>query len=150
MTWVRQLIGSPKGRATFGRFVLVAAVMATIDTGVLYALAATSTMSLHVARVFSLGLAMTAGYFLNRRFTFNDRPRRVARKVELLRFYGAHGIGGAFNLALFAVVIEGGDPLQPLVGGTHALALTGIVIGGIGGMSLNFLLSNRLVFARES
>ena len=150
MTWVRQLIGSPKGRATFGRFVLVAAVMATIDTGVLYALAATSAIGLHGARVLSLGLAMTAGYFLNRRFTFIDRRRRVAPMVQLLRFYGAHAIGGALNLALFAMVVEGGDLLRPVVGGTQLLAIAGFAIGGIGGMSLNFLLSNRLVFAQDA
>ncbi|MEE4330722.1 MAG: GtrA family protein, partial [Wenzhouxiangella sp.] len=74
-------------RAAFFRFACVGMTIAMIDVGVLYLLKDLPGLNVYLARVFSYGAAMTAGYFLNRHFTFHhvDSGRRVLD--ELLRFF---------------------------------------------------------------
>lgn len=138
---------STAGGTTFARFALVGGVMAGVDAAGLYAIHALCPVGLRAARLGSLALAMTVGYFLNRRFTFagNRRARRVL--PQLLSFYSAHATGGALNLALFALVLHAGRGVAAAVpAGPMLLPLCAVLVGGAGGISVNFVLSSRLVF----
>ena len=133
-------------RAAFFRFACVGVTIAMIDAGVLYLLKDLPGFNVYIARVFSYGAAMTTGYFLNRHFTFHhvERGRRVVD--ELLRFFSVHAIGGALNFGVFSLVIFLGEQADLTRFWSSVLPLLGVWIGGVFGMTFNFLFSRKLVF----
>ncbi len=139
-------IWSTSHRATFLRFAAVASTIAGIDIVVLYALNLLLEVNVYLARVVSYTAAATAGYFLNRRFTFRDhRPtRRTA--ADLGRFYTVFAGGGLINYATFAAVVSIGNALSLPATSRYWLPLLGIWLGGLAGMSFNYGLSRKLVF----
>lgn len=133
-------------RAAFFRFACVGATIAMIDVGVLYLLKDLPGLNVYLARVFSYGAAMTAGYFLNRHFTFHhvDSSRRVLD--ELLRFFSVHSIGGILNFGVFSLVVFLGEQAELTPFWSAVMPLLGVWIGGVFGMTFNFLFSRKLVF----
>lgn len=137
---------SSSHRATFLRFALVAVTIALLDAGVLYGLHAALGVNVYIARVPSYLAAMTAGYFLNRRYTFHQHERFRSILADLLRFYAVFAGGGVLNYAVFAAVVALGQAagLAPAV--TFWLPLLGVWVGGLVGMAFNYLFSHKLVF----
>lgn len=133
-------------RAAFFRFACVGVTIAMIDVGVLYLLKDLPGLNVYIARVFSYGAAMTAGYFLNRYFTFHHVESGRQMVDELLRFLGVHSIGGVLNFAVFSLVILLGEQAELTKFWTAVLPLLGVWIGGVFGMTFNFLFSRKLVF----
>ena len=138
----------PHAEATFLRFLGISSGVAIIDIGLLLLLHNAADMHLYAARVFSFTAAIGASYLLNRRFNFRHRPRCRHTIHDLMRFYGAHAVGNALNYAVFVALLEGFREigLQPA---DHAgLLLLAIWLGGVVGVTANFMLSRQLVFDR--
>jgi len=117
-----------------------------IDAGLLYLLKDLPGMNIYIARVFSYGAAMSAGYLLNRHFTFHhiDSGRRLID--ELLRFLGVHSVGGLINFGVFSLIVVLGQQADLTRFWNSVLPLIAVWIGGVVGMTFNFLFSRKLVF----
>lgn len=137
---------SSSGRATFVRFAIVACTIAGIDIGALYGLHEGGHINVYASRAVSYFLAITAGYFLNRHFTFHHHRR--FRKVidDLLRFYSVFAVGGLLNYGVFVAVLGVGQQLELNPFETFWLPFVGVWIGGVIGMTFNFFYSHKLVF----
>lgn len=92
----------------------------------------------YLGRVLSYAAAASAGWWLNRRYTFASGGSRWR---EWLRYLLANLGGGVANYAIYALLIG----LAPVCRAYPALA---VAAGSLGGLSLNFTLSRRLVFNR--
>ena len=119
--------------------------MSLIDIGGLLLLHQLLEVATLPARGISYLSAMTVGYFLNRNFTFQTSSQRRLG-IDLLRFYGAHSLGGVLNYGVFALTLLSGQWLFAGQIPEIWLSLLGVWLGGIVGMSLNFILSRHLVF----
>jgi len=139
-------IWSTNQPATFLRFSAVACVLAVIDIGVLYAATLLLGINIYLARVASYAAAATAGYFLNRRFTFHARERTRHTVADLGRFYSVFVGGGLVNYAVFAAIVGVGHHLTSAQAARYVLPLLGVWIGGLAGMGFNYTLSRKLVF----
>lgn len=142
-------IWSTSHRATFLRFAGVATTIACIDIAVLYLLHGALGANVYLARLVSYTAAMTAGYFLNRRYTFHDRRGTQSIRAELARFYAVFASGGLINYAVFAAVIAGGAAAgaAPTIG--FWLPVLGVWLGGLAGMAFNYGFSSKLVFRNQ-
>ena len=109
-----------------------------VDAGVLTAVLVPAPGQFYLARVVSYLAAASAGWWLNRRFTFASRD---ARGREWLRYLGANLSGGLANYAVYAALVG----LVPLCRAYPVLAVGG---GSLAGLVLNFTASRRFVFLR--
>ena len=132
-------------RATFARFAFVGATIATIDAGLLYLLLAAG-IDPYTGRFLSLTASMSAGYLLNRYFTFHHLETGRALWHSLLRHYSVHAVGAAINIGVFSAVLLLGQELGGEVAASATLPLLGVWIGGISGMCFNFFFSKKLVY----
>ena len=89
---------------------------------------------------------MTAGYFLNRRYTFHDHTRRRHLAKEMGRFYTVFAGGGMLNYVTFAAIIALGQWLSGAAWVRLWLPLLGVWVGGLAGMGFNYGFSRKLVF----
>lgn len=137
---------STSHRARFIRFAGVATAIACIDIAVLYLLHGGLGANVYLARVISYTAAMTAGYFLNRRYTFHDRRGTQSIPAELARFYAVFASGGLINYAVFAAVVAGGAAAGAGPTIRFWLPVLGVWLGGMAGMAFNYGFSHKLVF----
>lgn len=145
---LRRLIRSTSGRATFLRFSAVAVTIALIDIGILYGLHEGHGVNVYLARIVSYFAAMTAGYFLNRHFTFHQHERFRTLLADLLRFYTVFAGGGLLNYGTFALIVALGHQAGLKPGAVFWLPLLGVWVGGLVGMCFNYFVSHKLVFQR--
>ncbi|MGM0534620.1 MAG: GtrA family protein [Pseudomonadota bacterium] len=143
---IKRLIHSSSSNATFLRFAIVACSISAIDISVLYGLHEGYQVNVFLARVVSYFLAMTAGYFLNRHFTFWHHQRFRHLLTDLFRFYSVFAVGGMLNYGIFASVVALGHQLGLEPGATFLLPLLGVWLGGLAGMGFNYIVSHKLVF----
>ncbi|MCL7939345.1 GtrA family protein [Halomonas sp. ATCH28] len=143
---IKRLIHSSSNNATFLRFAIVACSISAIDISVLYGLHEGYQVNVFLSRIFSYFLAMTAGYFLNRHFTFHRHQRFRKLLADLVRFYSVFTVGGLINYGIFAVTVTLGHQLGLKPGATFLLPLLGVWLGGMAGMSFNYVVSHKLVF----
>lgn len=136
---------SQSDRAMFARFALVGVTISLIDAGVLYLLLALG-VDAHIGRVFSLGASVSAGYLLNRTFTFRHVETGRALWNSLLRHYSVNALGSALNIGVYSAVLLIGQQLGGQVAAAATLPLLGVWIGGIAGMCFNFFFLKKLVF----
>lgn len=123
----------------FGRFLLVGGVGFVVDGGVLLLLVNVLGLSALWSRIPSFLVAVTATWWLHRKFTF-ESARRVTPSVgEWLRFVLGNALGNGANLLIywFAVAVLGWTPLV-------ALAVASVAAAG-----LNYGVSARWVFRRR-
>ena len=148
-TLVERGIRSDSSRAAFFRFALVGMTISVIDAGLLYLLKDLPGMNVYLARIFSYGAAMVAGYLLNRYFTFHhvDFSRKLLD--QLLRFLSVHSLGGLINFGVFSLVVYWGDHAELQAVWHRLMPLLGVWLGGLVGMTFNFLVSRKLVFDAE-
>lgn len=132
--------------ATFMRFAAVATAVAGIDIGVLYTLHGAFESNVYLARVVSYTASMTAGYFLNRRYTFHDHRRSHSTPIEIMRYYAVFAGGGLVNYAVFSAVVAIGTAAGAGPDTRFWLPLLGVWLGGIAGMIVNYGFSHKLVF----
>jgi len=109
-----------------------------VDTAVLYLLK--GALGPYFARVISFLAAVAMTWLINRSFAFKDQ---VAAHIpiwrEFLNYLGAMILGGAVNYAIYAALVA----TVPLVA-EHLIL--GVAAGVAGGMIVNFLLADKLVF----
>ncbi|MBS3746593.1 MAG: GtrA family protein [Wenzhouxiangellaceae bacterium] len=139
-------VRSSSKRATFFRFACVGSTIALLDAGLLYLLKDLPGFNAYIARVFSYTAAMSTGYVLNRYFTFHHIERGRALVDELLRFFSVHALGGVLNLAVFSLVVFLGEQAELTRFWAGVMPLIGVWVGGLVGMTFNFLFSSKLVF----
>jgi len=143
---LKKAVRSSSNRATAFRFACVGTSIAFIDAGLLYLLKDAPGFNVYLARLVSYGAAMSVGYFLNRYFTFHHLDRVRVLWDELLRFFSVHALGGLLNFAVFALIVMLGDKIG-LTGFWKAVwPLIGVWVGGLFGLTFNFLLSKKIVF----
>jgi len=111
-----------------------------VDAGVLTWLVRTQGWGLYESRALSFGLAVTATWYLNRRYTFRRRTGDD-RAQEYGRYLAVQILGSLINLAAYMAVIAAlpalaAYPVLPLAAGS-ALA-----------MIFNFAASRGFVFAQ--
>lgn len=143
---IKRLIHSSSSNATFLRFAIVACSISAIDISVLYGLHEGYGVNVYLSRVLSYSLAMTAGYFLNRHFTFYHHRRFRHLLADLVRFYAVFAVGGLINYGIFALTVTLGHPLGLEPDATFLFPLLGVWLGGMAGMSFNYVVSHKLVF----
>ncbi|MDZ7802586.1 GtrA family protein [Thiohalophilus sp.] len=141
-----RIIRSTSRRSTFARFTMVAGSIALIDIGLLYGLHEGAGVDIFISRLFSYLAAMTAGYFLNRHFTFHQHERFRTILHDLGRFYVVFSGGGLLNYGVFALVVMLGRQAGLKPGVDFWLPLLGVWLGGMVGMGFNFFVSHKLVF----
>lgn len=143
---IKRGVRSHSSRATFFRFACVGGTIAVIDAGVLYLLKDLPGFNAYLARVFSYIAAMSAGYVLNRYFTFHHIDKGRALLDELIRFFSVHALGGVLNFGVFALVVFFGEQADLTRFWSAVMPLIGVWVGGLIGMTFNFLFSSRFVF----
>jgi putative flippase GtrA len=135
--------------AQFLRFATVGIKISLIDAGILYALPYFFGMNLYLARVFSLGSSIMAGYVLNRYFTFGGNERGCFYR-QMAGHFGVHLTGGVLNYGVFSAVVAIGHTFLERGLLMTIWPLIAIVIGGLVGLSFNFTLSKKLVFRHQT
>lgn len=129
----------------FLRFSLVGLATSVVDAGLLYLLSYRLGMDWQAARLLSLTAALLGSYVLNGRYTFGD----AGSSPSLGRLAGhcsVNGCGAALNFGLFSVVVEQAAPYWNAALPAAALPLFALWLGGMAGMTFNFMLSSRFVF----
>jgi len=139
-------VRSSSKRATFFRFACVGGTIALLDAGLLYLLKDLPGFNAYIARLFSYTAAMSAGYVLNRYFTFHHIERGRVLLDELVRFFSVHALGGVLNFGVFALVVFLGDQADLTRFWNAVMPLIGVWVGGLVGMTFNFLFSSKFVF----
>ncbi|HMB37817.1 MAG TPA: GtrA family protein [Wenzhouxiangellaceae bacterium] len=139
-------VRSSSQRATFFRFACVGGTIALIDAGLLYLLKDLPGFNAYIARVFSYTAAMSTGYVLNRYFTFHHIDKGRALLDELIRFFSVHALGGVLNFGVFALVVFFGEQADLPRFWNAVIPLIGVWVGGLVGMTFNFLFSSKFVF----
>lgn len=119
------------------RFLVAGGVGFLADAAMLWVLTGMVSLDPFLARLLSIGFALTITWLLNRSMTFGPSSRPVA--VEGAR-YGSVGIGTSLvNYAVYSVLIAAFPSLPPLVA---------LVAGSAVAMALSFIGYSRLVFDR--
>ncbi len=132
-------------QAQFLRFATVGVKVSIIDAGGVYLLHWIFGTNLYMARVISLGTAIMAGYLLNRYFTFGGNQRGCFYR-QMAGHFGVHLTGGLINYGVFSLLVTIGHHYLKNPVALTLLPLAGIWIGGMVGLSFNFVFSKRLVF----
>lgn len=109
-----------------------------VDTAVLYLLK--GTLGPYAARVVSFLFGVLTTWIINRSLAFKaQRGDHLPVWREFLHYLGAMILGGVVNYAIYAVLVA----TIPLFAQYLVLA---VAAGVAGGMIVNFLLADRLVF----
>jgi putative flippase GtrA len=137
---------SPSRIAQFLRFATVGVKISFIDLGGLYLLPWLFGMDHSLARVFSLSAALLAGYLLNRHFTFAPVRRPGRFLPQLAGHFGVHLLGAGLNYGAFLLVLSYGRLLVWYGMPTVLLPLLGLWIGGMVGLTFNFVAVKTFVF----
>ena len=132
-------------RATFARFAFVGTTISLVDAGLLYLLMAIG-LDAHIGRFASLAASMSAGYLLNRYFTFPHLEPGRALWHSLVRHYSVHAVGAGINIGVFSAVLLLGKEMGGEVAASATLPLIGVWVGGLAGMCFNFFFSKKLVY----
>jgi len=104
------------------RFAAIGIVGFLIDAGVLTWLVRMQQWGLYESRALSFALAVTATWYLNRRFTFSRRAG-ADRTREYGRYVAVQILGALINLGVYVVVVAtvpavGLYPVVPLAAGS--------------------------------
>ncbi len=109
-----------------------------VDTAVLYALK--GALGPYAARVVSFLFGVLTTWIINRSFAFKaQRADHLPLWREFLHYLGAMILGGVVNYGIYAILVA----TIPLFAEYLVLAVAG---GVAGGMVVNFLLADKLVF----
>jgi putative flippase GtrA len=88
----------------FVKFCIVGSSSFAIDYGVSYLLLFHGSLSVELSKTISFSLAVTNGYFWNRRWTFRSREHRRKRE-QYPMFFGVNIIGLLLNVLIVKSVI---------------------------------------------
>ncbi|WP_192249376.1 GtrA family protein [Mesorhizobium silamurunense] len=123
------------GRLT--RFVLAGGIGFVADAAALWLLLAVTPLGPLVARVLSIGFALTVTWQINRHLTFAPSSRGIAQEGAR---YGSVGVATSIvNYLVYCAILFALPALPPLAA---------LVIASLAAMALSFLGYYRLVFDR--
>ena len=122
----------------FISFAAIGAAAFLVDAGILLA-AIAGGAGPYWGRAVSWSGAATFTWYLNRRLTFREVPRKGSAVVQWGRFLLANGAGGAINLSTYWLALMA----SPVFRASPVLA---VALGSLVGLGANFLLSRRFVF----
>jgi putative flippase GtrA len=127
-------------RREIWRFGAVGVVGFVVDASVLVYLVQVMGWGLYGSRAISFGLAVTATWYLNRRFTFAQRAG-AKRGQEYGRYFLAQVVGALINLGVYVAIVEAipavaAYPVLPLAAGSGVA------------MVFNFLAARYFAFVR--
>jgi putative flippase GtrA len=108
-----------------------------VDTAILYLLK--GALGPYTARVISFLGAVLTTWVVNRTFAFKGQSADLPIWREFLHYLGAMILGGIVNYGIYAALVA----TIPLFAEYLVLAVAG---GVAGGMVVNFLLADKLVF----
>ena len=120
-------------------FVFVGAIGFLIDAGMLTALVTGFGAGHYVARAISFTVAVTATWYMNRRWVFERVTAHRSRR-EYTAYVVVQVIGAVINLSIYVAVIE----LVPRLAGMPVIPLA---LGAAAALLFNFGASSRFVFA---
>jgi putative flippase GtrA len=126
------------GPSRFLRFSLVGTFGFAADTSVLYALLYGAGGGYYLSRLFSYLTAVTATWWLNRRYTFSEYAGG-SRGRQWLKFVAYNALGGLANYGVYSA----GIAVLPLV---QRFPVLGVAAGSVAGLAVNFTVSRRFVF----
>lgn len=128
----------PAPTRQFLSFAAVGVVGFVVDASALYLAIHALGAGLYGGRLLSYLAAATTTWALNRGYTF--RTQRGHNKLaEWARFLAANSVGGLVNYTTYAILVT----WVPLATSHPVL---GVAAGSIAGLTINFLLSRRVVF----
>lgn len=139
----------------FIRFGLIGGLNTGVDLVILFALMTLSGLEAGLAyiifKTISFCAAATFSYFMNKRWAFKDNSKtKQVRKFS--QFFAVSVLGAVINVTVAALVV---NYLQPALGGTLIIPLSGKVwgiVGGLGGTAFgliwNFMGYKLLVFKK--
>ncbi|RWD66357.1 MAG: GtrA family protein [Mesorhizobium sp.] len=120
-----------------GRFVLAGGIGFVADAAALWLLLAVTPLGPLIARILSIGFALTVTWQINRHLTFAPSSRGMAQEGAR---YGGVGVATSIaNYLIYCAMLFALPALPPLA----ALAVASLVA-----MALSFLGYSRLVFDR--
>jgi putative flippase GtrA len=120
-------------------FVLVGAIGFLIDAGILTALMTGLGFGPYGARAISFTVAVTATWYMNRRWVFERIAVRMSGR-EYTSYLLVQIIGAVINLSVFVAVIE----FVPELAATPVIPLA---VGAAVALMFNFSASSRFVFS---
>jgi len=123
-------------------FWLIGLVGFAVDAAILYSLRLFFDTDLFIARFFSLGIAMTVSWYLNRKLTFARQSTRSATR-EWFYYLMVNSIGAIINYSLFIWLVMNYDYLA------EYLMIPLAIASGIAAV-VNFLLSKYVIFRQVS
>ncbi|MBL4850834.1 MAG: GtrA family protein [Gammaproteobacteria bacterium] len=123
-------------------FWLIGLVGFAVDAAILYSLRLFFDTDLFIARFFSLAMAMTVSWYLNRKLTFAGQSTRSATH-EWLYYLTINSIGAIINYSLFIWLVMNYDYLAKY------LMIPLAISSGIAAI-VNFLLSKYVIFRQVS
>ena len=123
---------------SFALFVIAAAVGFVVDAGVLTALAKYFGWGPWQGRFVSFPLAVTATWYLNRRYAFRGSGH-ADRRVEYAAYWAIQLAGAAVNFGIFGLCLH----LAPML---VAWPFVPVALGGIAAMLFNFTVARSTVY----
>jgi putative flippase GtrA len=127
------------GRRRFFRFAFIGVIGFGVDAAAVAVFVRLLGVGPYQARLGSYFFAVATTWWLNRRFTFHSTspPGR-----EFVAFLVANAFGAMINLLVYAAIIawRGAGGWMPVIG---------VAAGSLAGLSTNFLLSSKVVFAKS-
>jgi putative flippase GtrA len=123
----------------FPGFILVGAIGFLIDAGILTVMMKILGFGHYGARAISFTIAVTATWYMNRRWVFDRHAARMSRR-EYTSYASVQVIGALINLSVFAVVIE-------FVPGLTTMPVIPLAVGAAVALVFNFGASSRFVFS---
>lgn len=118
-------------------FVVAGGTGFTIDAGLTYLLLALTSIGPFAARVPAIMVAMTATWFLNRKFTFGRSSASLV--TEGFRYWAVGITAALLNYAVYSALIYRLPELQPVAA---------IVFASLAAMAYSFFGYSRFVFRR--
>jgi len=122
-------------------FILVGAIGFLIDAGILTALMKSLEFGHYGARAISFTIAVTATWYMNRRWVFERNAVNMSRR-EYTSYLSVQVIGALINLSVFAAVIE-------FVPGLAKMPVIPLAVGAAVALIFNFGASSRFVFSDD-
>ena len=120
-------------------FVFVGAIGFVIDAGILTVLMTGFSFDHYTARAISFTTAVTATWYMNRRWVFERNAVRMSGR-EYTSYLLVQLIGAVINLSVFVAVIE-------FVPELAAIPVIPLAVGAAAALLFNFSASSRFVFS---
>ena len=130
--------GPPGLRKSFALFVLAATAGFIIDAGVVTALVRVFAWGPWRGRFVSFPLAVTATWWLNRRYAFRGTGGRD-RRIEYAAYWAIQLAGAAVNFAIYGLCLHAAPALADF-------PFVPVAIGGVAAMLFNFAVARATVY----